>query len=70
MKSFESKEEAMQYLQSLSIGEIMNIAAEMLVGYAPARKITITEEQFKNFFRISGYTATGEIETRGRKKRD
>lgn len=69
-KTFNTKQEAMAYLQTLSIGEIMDIAANLLLENAPTRKITLSQEQFERYFRIAGFTESGGKETRGRKRKE
>lgn len=69
MKTFENKQEALQYLQTLSLGEIMDLAATMLIENSPVRRISLTREQFERYFRIIGLNDAGEPETRGRKRK-
>lgn len=72
MRKFKDKEEVLDFLNSIPFGSVIDIAADAIMDAqnASARKITITQEQFSKFFRILGTTATGEVETRGRKKRE
>lgn len=68
LKTFKNKEEALQYLNTLSIASLIDLAADLLVERALPKKISITEEQFRTMFRITGMKEDGTIETRGRKK--
>ena len=72
-KSFKNKEEVLNYLNSLPYGQLIDVAADAILEaqIGGARKITITREQFEKFFRIQGInTETGEVETRGRKRKE
>ena len=69
-RAFKSKEEAVQYLNTLPISQMIDLAAELLMERQPAvKKILITEEQFKTLFRIVGQKDDGTTETRGRRKK-
>ena len=68
LKTFKNKEETLQYLNTLSIASLIDLAADLLVERALPKKISITEEQFRTMFRITGMKEDGTIETRGRKK--
>ena len=68
LKTFKNKEEAFQYLNTLPINSLISMAADLLVERALPKKISITEEQFRTMFRITGMKEDGTIETRGRKK--
>lgn len=65
---FKTKEEAIDYLNTLPINSLISLAADLLVERALPKKISITEEQFRTMFRITGMKEDGTIETRGRKK--
>lgn len=65
---FKTKEEAIDYLNTLPINSLISLAADLLVERAAPKKISITEEQFRTMFRITGMKEDGTIETRGRKK--
>lgn len=65
---FKTKEEAIDYLNTLPINSLISLAADLLVERAVPKKISITEEQFRTMFRITGMKEDGTIETRGRKK--
>ena len=72
-KKFNTVQDAIEYLQTLPFNALINIAAEALFAVQQAqapRKITITEEQFREHFKIAGITETGEKETRGRKRKN
>lgn len=70
-KKFNSVEEAVEYLQTLPFNVLINTAAEALIAaqQSQPKKITITEEQLREHFKIAGITETGEKETRGRKRK-
>lgn len=70
-KKFFDKEAALNYIDTLPMSTIRTMLAEYLVDNQ-AEKIIITEEQFRQFFKIRGVSydpQTGEEkrETRGRK---
>ena len=72
LKKFNTIEDAVEYLQTLPFNVLINTAAEALLAaqnYQQPLKITITEEQFKEHFRIRGVNELGEKETRGRKRK-
>lgn len=72
-KKFNSIQDAAEYLQTLPFSVMINVAAEALYNASNTQtfsKITLTEEQFKEHFRIRGVNELGEPETRGRKRKD
>ena len=68
LKTFKNKEEAIDYLNTLPINSLISLAADLLVERAQPKKISITEEQFRTMFRITGMKEDGTVETRGRRK--
>lgn len=68
LKTFNTREEAMEYINTLSLSSIVSLCAELLVERTAPKKITITEEQFNSLFRIVGRRDDGTVENRGRKK--
>lgn len=72
-KKFNTIQDAIEYLQTLPFNVLINTAAEAIMAAQNAqatRKITVTEEQFREHFRIAGITESGERETRGRKRKN
>lgn len=72
-KKFATKEAAYNYIDTLPMSTIRGMLADFLTTDTPD-KITITDEQFKAFFKIRGKAVdseTGEFipESRGRKKK-
>ena len=67
---FNSYEEVVNYVKSLSIQELIEGYANLLweAENSKFEPIKVTEIQFREMFRIIGTTRTGEIEHRGRKK--
>lgn len=70
-KRFATKEAALNYIDTLPMITIRAMLADYLTSDAPD-KITVTEEQFKAFFKVRGKaidSETGEYveEKRGRK---
>ena len=70
-RRFYDKEAALSYIDTLPMNAIRSMLADYLTTDAPD-KITVTEEQFKAFFKVRGKTIdseTGEYveEKRGRK---
>lgn len=71
-KRFASEEQALAYIECLSMSQIKDLLVEFMTKPEPENnpKIVITEEQFRTYFRIKGLTETGEIQTKGRPKKD
>ena len=69
-KRFSNKEEVLEYLNTLPMQQVINVAADAIMQNqtATTQKIILTQEQFNQFFRIRGFNENGEVETRGRKK--
>ncbi len=67
-RTFKTREEALAFLNTLPINSLISLAADLLVERAQPKKISITEEQFRTMFRITGMKEDGTAETRGRKK--
>lgn len=67
-RTFKTKEEAVAFLNTLPLNSLISLAADLLVERAQPKKISITEEQFRTMFRITGMKEDGTVETRGRKK--
>ena len=65
-RRFATMDAALNYVDGLPINEVRRLLAEFLTDF-PVEKIVISEEQFKKYFRIKGYTEKGEKENRGRK---
>lgn len=71
-RRFSNKQEAVEFLQTLPMNALFDVAADALMELQTKTysKITVTEEQFKTFFRVKGIAENGEPETRGRKPKD
>lgn len=69
-KKFNNREDVLEYLNSLPLQQLINVAADAIMQNqsSPIQKIILTQEQFNSFFRIRGYNDNGEVETRGRKR--
>lgn len=69
---FNSIEEAISYVNTLPIQEIIHNYARLLFESQDSRyePIRITEAQFREMFRIIGTTRTGEVERRGRRPKE
>ena len=67
-KHFESREECLAFIDTLTLSHIKNWLASFLMEDMPERMI-ITEEQFKAFFKIRGINEEGKEERRGRPKK-
>ena len=72
-KRYNNREEAMEFLKSLPVNALIEYAADLMMATQMnsfCQKITLTEEQFKEHFRIRGVNDNGERETRGRKPKN
>ena len=67
-RTFKTREEALAFLNTLPINSLIALAADLLVERSVPKKISITEEQFRTMFKITGQKEDGSVETRGRKK--
>lgn len=69
-KRFSNREEVLEYLNSLPLQQLINVAADALLelNNRSFQKIVVSQEQFNTFFRIVGVRENGAVETRGRKK--
>ena len=67
-KTFKNKEEALAFLHTLPISSLIDLAADLLVERSIPKRISITEEQFRTMFKITGQREDGTAETRGRKR--
>lgn len=67
-KTFRNRDEALEYVNTLPIGSIINLCVDLLMERNIPKRISITEEQFKTMFRITGIREDGTIENRGRRK--
>lgn len=68
-KRFATIEAAMSFIDTLPIKTVQLLLAEFLTEPA-TRKITISEDEFYEHFRIRGRKENGELENRGRPKRE
>ena len=66
---FNSYEEVVNYVKSLSIQELIEGYANLLweAENSKFEPIKLTKAQFETYFRIIGYTSDGSVEFRGRK---
>ena len=64
-----SVEEAASYfMNNFPVTQICEALADVLLtDYQPIKPITISEEEFREHFRIRGTTIDNQVETRGRK---
>ena len=69
-KRFSNREEVLEYLNTLPLNALINVAADAIMQNQnnSFQKIILTQEQFNQYFRIRGINENGEVETRGRKK--
>lgn len=74
MKRFETKEEAVNYLQTLPFLSVIDIAADKLMEEEKKElKITVSEEELAaitSLFKVRGIKGNGEAERRGRKRKE
>lgn len=66
MKTFENREQALEYVQSLSITQVMNLCADLIME-TQTPKIFLTQQQLEKFFKVQGLRFVPE--TRGRNKK-
>lgn len=69
-KKFTSKQEVIEYLQTLPFNALIDTAADAILELQTrtCSKIIISEEQFNAYFRVKGFKENGEKENRGRQK--
>ncbi len=67
MKKFETREQCLEYVQGLSVGQLTSLAVDLLMRQERAEKVFLTQEQFEAFFKVQGLRAIPE--TRGRKSK-
>ena len=67
MKKFENREQCIEYVQGLSVGQLTSLCVDLLMRQERAQKIQLTQEQFEAFFKVQGLRAVPE--TRGRKSK-
>lgn len=64
MKKFENIAQAREYVQSLQIGQMIELCSKLLIE-SQTEKVFLTQEQFETFFKVRGLRVVPE--TRGRK---
>ena len=70
-KRFSSVEQARAYVELLPLNQLIEGYATLLYEsqFSKIEPIKISEAQLKSLFKIVGYTSNGEVETRGRKRK-
>lgn len=69
-KKFKTYDAAAAYVDSLPMSALRELTVSLLLEQEDApRKISITEDQLRNFFKITGITADGGEERRGRPRK-
>lgn len=66
MKTFENREQALEYVQSLSITQVMNLCADLIME-TQTPKIFLTQQQLEKFFKVQGLRFVPETRGRNRK---
>lgn len=71
-KKFASIEQARAYVELLPLNQIIEGYSTLLYESQNTKfePIKITEAQLKTYFKIIGINSLGEVETRGRKRKD
>lgn len=70
-KRFNSYDEALAYVNTRPIADLICEYAVLLwETQGKNEKIRITQEQFESMFKIVGRTSDGEVERRGRKRKE
>lgn len=69
---FNTYEQALNYVNSLSIQQMVEGYARLLceTEVSKVEPVRLTQEQFNAYFKIVGLNKNGEVERRGRKKKD
>lgn len=67
MKRFDTREQCVEYVQSLSIGQLMDLCVDLIMQQS-VDKVYLTPEQFSQFFKVRGLRL--ERETRGRNSKN
>lgn len=71
MKRFRTPEQAAEYVDSLPLSALRGMLIELLTESEDMpKRINITNEQFKAFFKVIGITDTGTAERRGRPRKE
>ena len=70
IRNFNSAEEAMDFCKGLPINALLETCVDLIMERQSFKKISITEEQFRQVFRITGIREDGTVENRGRYKRN
>ena len=65
-KKFQTRESALAFIDTIPLFTLRQLTADLLME--SREKITITEEQFKEHFKIRGQKEDGTEEKRGRPK--
>jgi hypothetical protein len=69
MKTFDNREQALEYVQSLSITQVMNLCADLIME-TQTPKIFLTQQQFEKFFKVQGLRVVPETRGRNRKNEE
>ena len=69
-QKFLSLEQATAYVNSLPIAAIIDGYAKLLFESDQVEPVKITREQLEKLFKIVGETRTGELERRGRPRKE
>lgn len=72
MKRFKERAQAAEYIDTLSISQIRELLIDFLTQEEATalKKISITQEQFRAYFKLTGVTESGEVERRGRPRKE
>lgn len=70
MVKFKTREEAEAFVDKQPLSNLRYLMVELLMEQQqPVKKVSITEEQLKCFFKITGVAQDGGAEKRGRPKK-
>lgn len=72
MKRFRERIQAEEYVDTLTLPQLRELIIEFLTQPEPEplKKISVTQEQFKTYFKVTGITESGEVERRGRPRKE
>lgn len=69
-KKIKTREEAEEFVSRLTLAGAHNLLVELLMQQEDIQPIPITQEQLTQHFRIIGIRADGEVQRRGRPKKE
>ena len=69
MKKFTNREECFEYVQSLSVNQLMNLCVDLIMD-SQVERVFLTQSQFEAFFKVQGLRVVPETRGRNRKNEE